>query len=262
MSRRATEKKSYSKSIGQSKVYDIVRGIFPESIDIKQDVNLRKYSKKIGYSWKELSDEYGSSLAPIIADIVVFTNPLIIIEYNGKQHYTFTAHWHGDKEGFKEAQERDNQKIWWCQRMMVPLIVIDYNEEITIDLLNSKIETAKKEQVCLSGYSKCNKCNGLYLNEKLTNSICLKCIKEYEYSIKNKEKQEIIKKITKEKEKEYRESNTYKEKELAYKEKQKQYQKEKMKAYKESESYIEKQEEYKQRQKEYRKKLQQKFKNK
>jgi hypothetical protein len=191
MGRKSTESREYSKSAGQTRLYELVRTAYPET-QIKQDLNLRKFTRGLGYGWNELSQEYGQTLAPIIADVVLF-KPLMIFEYNGEQHYRFTAHWHGDAEGYREALERDNQKIWLCQRLGIPMVVFSFDENMSAETLAEKIEAAEKRTVLLPGYRVCSSC-GLVRAENSINDagICVACLRGLERQRKENEKNDAI----------------------------------------------------------------------
>lgn len=51
-----------------------------------------------------------------------------LIEFDGEQHYKFIPHWHGDEEGFKIQQLRDNIKTEYCKKKNIKLIRIPYTE--------------------------------------------------------------------------------------------------------------------------------------
>lgn len=59
-------------------------------------------------------------------------------EYNGIQHYKPVEHW-GGEESLKKQQERDKRKQQLCNKNDVELIVIKYNEQLSKDLILSKI---------------------------------------------------------------------------------------------------------------------------
>lgn len=50
----------------------------------------------------------------------------IAIEYNGKQHYTYTPHFHGSKTNFYSQVHRDDWKRKKCREMGIRLIEIPY----------------------------------------------------------------------------------------------------------------------------------------
>lgn len=63
-----------------------------------------------------------------------------LIEYNGKQHYTYTNNGWDNKENFEKIQDRDNQKRKLCKEKQIKLYeisYIDYNrlEEKLIEIL-------------------------------------------------------------------------------------------------------------------------------
>ena len=273
MGRKSTEQIGYSKSAGQSQLFEIVQKIFPQKT-IKQDLNLRKFTKKKGYSWKKLSDEYGATLAPIIADIVVFSDPLIILEYNGAQHYKYTSHWHGDANGYKEAQERDNQKIWLCQRLAIPMVTIAFNEKMDVNTIRKKIEEALRNTPLLPGYTYCSNCHNIYLEELLQENICHSCNTSIQYELKqrilNEQMKQKINEQNKQIRSEQKETAKAKQREnyLAQKEElknsdyyqmqkelQKEYRRAAEKKYKQSDEYLAQKEKIKQKQKEYRQQI-------
>ncbi len=51
-----------------------------------------------------------------------------LIEYDGEQHFKFVKLWHGDEEGFKLQQLRDNIKTNYCKSHNIKLIRIPYTE--------------------------------------------------------------------------------------------------------------------------------------
>lgn len=279
MGRKSTENRNYSKSKGQTHLYEIVVDIFPDA-QIKQDLNLGKFLRKKGYSWAEFGREYGASLAPLIADIVVF-EPFIILEYNGEQHYRFTSHWHGDKNGFKKAQERDNQKIWLCQRLGIPLVIFKFDEDINRESVKKKIKESMATAEILPGFKECPQCERILSPKHFNNkNLCVNCQRDNKHSeeqlIKNREimqkqkeeqknnpKIQAQKEIQKEKQKELRQKQKEENKEYneSMKEKQRELRKKKQEEYKQSDYYQKQKERQKQlrqeayeRQKEWRKK--------
>ena len=51
-----------------------------------------------------------------------------LIEFDGEQHYKFIPYFHGDEEGFKLQQLRDNIKTNYCKQYGIKLIRIPYTE--------------------------------------------------------------------------------------------------------------------------------------
>ena len=62
-----------------------------------------------------------------------------LIEYQGQQHFKSVAYWGGD-EGFKQRQIYDKMKVDYCQQHQIPLLIINYDENI-----DDKIEQFLKE---------------------------------------------------------------------------------------------------------------------
>ena len=56
-----------------------------------------------------------------------------LIEYDGEQHYKFVKHWHGDEEGFKLQQLRDNIKTEYCKKHNIKLIRIPFTDYDNIE---------------------------------------------------------------------------------------------------------------------------------
>jgi hypothetical protein len=52
----------------------------------------------------------------------------LAVECQGEQHYSFTPHFHGDKEGFKASVARDNNKREWARKNNVFLLEIPFND--------------------------------------------------------------------------------------------------------------------------------------
>jgi hypothetical protein len=63
-------------------------------------------------------------------------------EYDGQQHFEYNEHFHGSRENFIKARRRDNQKDEACEDKGIILIRVAYNEDMSRDLVVSKIEEA------------------------------------------------------------------------------------------------------------------------
>ena len=63
-------------------------------------------------------------------------------ECQGQQHLKFVKHFHGSMTGFRQQKFRDNLKIEYVQENDLYLARIYENEDITKDLLFSKINKA------------------------------------------------------------------------------------------------------------------------
>ena len=66
----------------------------------------------------------------------------LLVECQGQQHFNYVKHFHGDREGFLGQKKRDNLKIEYIQENDLYLIYINYNEEVTKELIYSKINFA------------------------------------------------------------------------------------------------------------------------
>lgn len=65
------------------------------------------------------------------------------IEFHGKQHYTYVNSWHKNFEEFEKAKNRDQEKIDFCIKNNIKLIIIPYydydklNENYLLNLIKS-----------------------------------------------------------------------------------------------------------------------------
>lgn len=66
----------------------------------------------------------------------------VFVEVQGRQHTHFVKHFHKDKEAFLKQKERDNLKRIWVEENDFHLVRINYDEEVTEELLLEKIERA------------------------------------------------------------------------------------------------------------------------
>lgn len=51
---------------------------------------------------------------------------IALIEFHGKQHYTYISTWHQTEEEFYQAQTRDREKELYCSQHNIPLLIIPY----------------------------------------------------------------------------------------------------------------------------------------
>lgn len=60
-----------------------------------------------------------------------------LIEFDGKQHFSFVATWHNSQEEFNTAQQRDLEKNQYALSHNIPLVRIPYTQRdnITLDIL-------------------------------------------------------------------------------------------------------------------------------
>lgn len=61
-------------------------------------------------------------------DVGIYNNDTLImlIEYNGRQHYIVEEDSWNDKDAVQEIQFRDKEKINWCNQYKIPLLIIPY----------------------------------------------------------------------------------------------------------------------------------------
>lgn len=69
----------------------------------------------------------------------------VFIEVQGQQHTKFVKHFHSNREVFLKQKERDNLKRIWVEEKGYSLVRINFDEEITEELLLFKISKAMKE---------------------------------------------------------------------------------------------------------------------
>lgn len=60
-------------------------------------------------------------------------------EYHGRQHFFYTQHFHGDKEGFEASQARDERKIEICKDLGIALVVFRYNDDMSRDSVYNRM---------------------------------------------------------------------------------------------------------------------------
>ena len=73
----------------------------------------------------------------LIFDFAIFDdidNLLLLIEYNGIQHYKMNNYFHKNIEDFKISKKRDSLKKKYCKNNNINLIIIKYNENISSKL--------------------------------------------------------------------------------------------------------------------------------
>ena len=64
---------------------------------------------------------------------------IILIEYNGRQHYKEISFF-GGKEAFIKLRENDKIKVRYCEDNNIELIVISYKQfDVIENLLNSRL---------------------------------------------------------------------------------------------------------------------------
>ena len=69
----------------------------------------------------------------------------IVVEVQGRQHYEFIKHFHGDWDGYNKSKLRDNLKIEYVDLNGLTLVIVDYNEKIDRIKLLNKIAEAQDD---------------------------------------------------------------------------------------------------------------------
>ena len=60
-------------------------------------------------------------------------------EYHGRQHFFYTEHFHGDKQGFYDSQARDERKAELCRELGIVLVVFRYDDQLTEDCVYERL---------------------------------------------------------------------------------------------------------------------------
>lgn len=84
------------------------------------------------YSFPDLCSDKDKKLRFDFAILNQDNSVSYLIEFNGKQHY-YPIDFFGGEDAFKSLQERDKQKVNYCKRNNIPLIILTYKDEITSD---------------------------------------------------------------------------------------------------------------------------------
>ena len=98
-----------------------------------------KYQKQITFSDFQTESGYKYRY-----DFGILNNEnvlMCLIEYNGKQHYSYSGGWN-TQEYLKLTQKRDQLKKEYCQKNNIPLIVIPYTDynKLDVNYLKERIE--------------------------------------------------------------------------------------------------------------------------
>ena len=51
----------------------------------------------------------------------------LAVEVQGRQHFEFVAHFHGDRQGFRKSKARDRDKANWLENNGIQLIALSYS---------------------------------------------------------------------------------------------------------------------------------------
>lgn len=99
------------RSKGETNTYAVLRKIYPRETIIKEKT-FPDCLSPLGYRLR--FDFYLAAKN-------------IAIEYNGKQHYTYTPYFHKNENDFGSQVTRDNIKVNYCDQKGILLIVVPYN---------------------------------------------------------------------------------------------------------------------------------------
>lgn len=66
----------------------------------------------------------------------------VAFEYDGEFHSIYNEHFHGSLDAFRASKKRDAQKTARCLELAIALVRISYDEEMTKDLVLSKLQQA------------------------------------------------------------------------------------------------------------------------
>lgn len=111
--------------------------------------NLLK-ENNIYFETQKIFDDCRFTDSKLPARFDFYVNQEYIIEYDGKQHFSFSNYGWYTKDKYKKIVEHDRYKDQWCQKKGIPLIRIPYtHKKIQIEdlLLNTSqfLVTTKKE---------------------------------------------------------------------------------------------------------------------
>jgi len=71
----------------------------------------------------------------------------LAFEYNGKQHYEYVSIFHNSLDSLEEVKKRDRLKKKLCDNINIKLIIIDYNELLSEELIINKINNINSLQI-------------------------------------------------------------------------------------------------------------------
>lgn len=118
-SRICIQRRSVSK--GAKELLEIVKQLYPhQRIELEHNVAVR---------------------GALFVDIYL-PRMKIGFEYDGIQHFEYSEHFHGSRENFVKAKRRDAEKDQRCEEEGITLIRVAYNEDMSQDLILSKLEDA------------------------------------------------------------------------------------------------------------------------
>ena len=91
---------------------------------------------------------------------IYLPNRRLAFEYQGYQHYIYPNYFHKTREDFQSQQSRDRKKDELCKKLNIQLIIFKYNEELSLQLVLSKLKANNnkfKSQTEIKQYNLFNK---------------------------------------------------------------------------------------------------------
>lgn len=106
---------------------------------IIQQLNNLKIKYKTQYNTPQMKLSSGKSPRFDFALLDSDEKVVCLIEYNGKQHYSFSGTGWDTEEHLKQTQQRDLEKKQICKNLKIPLEIISYKEEYKLDKIIQEI---------------------------------------------------------------------------------------------------------------------------
>lgn len=65
---------------------------------------------------------------------------MLAVEANGTQHESYNEFFHGSRDGYKRAVERDSRKRLWCALNRISLVIINYGDSdlVIVDKIKAR----------------------------------------------------------------------------------------------------------------------------
>lgn len=110
-------------------------------LKISSILNDNNIKYKTQYTFNDLRSENGSLLRFDFAILNDDNKLLYLIEYQGKQHY-HSSQWDNDLYNLSIRKQYDNQKLQYCKKHKIKLLIIPYWEykNININMLYNKVD--------------------------------------------------------------------------------------------------------------------------
>lgn len=102
-------------------------------VTIEKILKLKSLNFEIEFKFKDLRYKY-----PLRFDFAIFNKEgdiEFLLEFNGRQHYEWVKTFHGTEEGLQIYRDRDLLKKEYCEKNMIPLHIIRYDEDISKSLI-------------------------------------------------------------------------------------------------------------------------------